>query len=138
MLSELYILKIFAFTLSIFFALGGMVPNSDFSQLTKIGFVIRHFSEHLQRAPQTDFDFIDFVALHYFNADNHLDNHKEENHGQLPMHSLGGHSLIWSFWTNHHSGYHPNEQFKEKAKFSFLNSTAEGFNFSIFKPPSIA
>lgn len=131
-------MRIFAFTLAVFFAFGGLMPNSDFSQLTKIGFVLHHFSEHIQRAPQEDFNFLDFVALHYFNADNHLDNHKEENHGQLPMHSLGGHLLIWSFWQNRQSEDHPDEPSKERTKFSFLNSTAEGVYLSLFRPPSIA
>jgi hypothetical protein len=132
------ILRTFAFTLSIFFALGGMVPNSDFSQLTKIGFVLRHFSDHLQRASQTDFDFFDFIALHYFNADNHLENHKEENHGQLPMHSLGGHLLLWSICETYQSVHHSDEPHKEKTKFAFLNSSAEGFHLSLFRPPSMA
>lgn len=137
-ISQVFILRIFAFILSIFFALGGMVPNSDFSQLTKIGFVLRHFSEHLQRAPQSDFDFMDFVALHYFNADNHLDNHKEENHGQLPMHSLSSHPLVWSCWPTQYSERYSAEPCKGKVKFSFLNSTAEGMVCPIFRPPSIA
>ena len=72
------------------FSSGACIPKTDFSQLTKLSFLIEHYQLHVEEAKLLgeSFDVFDFVYLHYINTDEHvpMDNH---NHEDLPFKSLG-------------------------------------------------
>lgn len=82
-------MKILSYILLFELALGSLFPAGDLSQMTKSGEVIDHYQLHVEAARQNgeeDFDFWDFVVIHFWETDDHQ--HPEDFHDRLPFHGF--------------------------------------------------
>lgn len=70
--------------------LGGLIPQSDFSQLVRLGELRTHYLEHKAEAlaENKKLSFLDFLYIHYINLNQHADNDHEEDHHQLPLQNI--------------------------------------------------
>ena len=61
--------------------MGSLFPFSDMEEVFKLPALVKHYQEHKERAAEEDFNFLDFLALHYLDADHS----NTEDHDVLPM-----------------------------------------------------
>jgi hypothetical protein len=70
--------------LSLLLFLGSLFPQTDVEEVFKIPQLLPHYLEHKQTA-QLDFDFLDFLILHYSPGSDHAQTpHPSTN---IPMHN---------------------------------------------------
>jgi hypothetical protein len=63
--------------------------NVFFAEAAKIPFLLEHYRQHTEQAP--NLSFLQFLSLHYQN-ENH--ERSDEHHGHLPLHSCGECSIV--------------------------------------------
>ena len=68
---------------------GSMIPNSDFSQLTRIPDMLEHYELHLEEIGDLDieFTFWEFVKIHFITPDDHEHDDNDE-HQNCPFQSF--------------------------------------------------
>ena len=127
----IYVVKILALFLSLYFFAGSLMPGSDWDELPKIANLIEHFQEH-QDLSAGEISFSDFLFLHY--ASN--SEHSKETDGKLPFQ----HTCSFTF-----TAIIPSTEFNiilsseypvHSVLFS-IQDTQECYN-SIFQPPQIS
>jgi len=72
--------RLFPISFAILLFLGSLFPFSDMEEVFKLPALLKHYQEHKQRAPKEDFNFFDFLALHYLDA-----NHSNAEEHDLPL-----------------------------------------------------
>lgn len=77
--------------MALYFFLGSFIPNTDFSQLTRIFNLVEHFQQHRQEtdAAGESFSFNRFISEHYTQT-NHHQHPNGHCHQKLPLHQFGG------------------------------------------------
>ncbi len=77
--------------MALYFFIGSIFPNTDFSQMTKIFNLVEHFNEHKKENEKKgeSFSLVKFFAEHYTQTGHH--NHSNGHcHQKLPLHQFGG------------------------------------------------
>ncbi|HAS42057.1 MAG TPA: hypothetical protein DCS93_16370 [Microscillaceae bacterium] len=66
-----------------------LIPNADFSQLSRVDYLLRHYTEHQKEAADKgqEISFVSFLYTHYVLKDDHQHSDKS-SHQQLPFGSL--------------------------------------------------
>ncbi len=90
-------MKIVSGILITFLFWGGVMPNNDFKELTKVPHLFEHFAE-LNNSVSTPLSFIDFLEMHYgAEKENHSDKH--QGNGCLPLqHSSASSGVVFVFY----------------------------------------
>ncbi len=73
----------------IYFSIGALIPNCDFSQLLKVKELVSHYNLHQQEAIMNNemMSFTDFLVIHFVDIDDHQ--HEDHNeHEKLPFQQL--------------------------------------------------
>lgn len=83
-------MKALALILALYMSLGSFFPQADFSQLPKVIYAFQHFQQHrqLEAAKGRTVSMWKFVEVHFFCPNEHGRGHEQE-HSQLPLHSIG-------------------------------------------------
>jgi hypothetical protein len=131
-------MKITVFFLALHLFVVSLLPNNNVFELQKLGNLLLHFEHHLT-VHQENIDFIDFIALHYFNAEHQQKDHAE--HENLPFHQHENTPITKIFF------YAPQIVFEviaifatfipEKKHSFFLQSLLPRLSFDIWQPPKI-
>jgi hypothetical protein len=115
--------------------LGSLFPQSDFSQLPKVIYAVKHFQEHYQQEAQASrsVSLWKFVELHFFNPNGHPRGHEQE-HSQLPLHSINSAFSVVEFH------FHSLPELALVKTFTSILSSDQsldlpGFLSGIFRPP---
>jgi hypothetical protein len=71
-----------------YFLLGSFLPQSDFSQLAKLGQLVEHYEFHreLATAEGQSFSFLEYLSIHFTHPDEH--GHHDNSHQDLPLQSF--------------------------------------------------
>ncbi len=72
------------------------MPNTDFSQLTKLPFLVDHYMLHVEEAEMAgeSFTVLDFIYVHYISPDDHT-HEIPVDHGNLPIKQISSSLNLW-------------------------------------------
>jgi len=74
-------LKFIATILAFYIFLGGLIPNSDFSQLTRIPDMMKHYQLHQEEIADLNIkiSFWEFIKIHFISPGDHEGNDGHQN-----------------------------------------------------------
>jgi hypothetical protein len=86
----------FAKFMALYLLLGSFLPQSDFSQLGKLGRLMEHYELHQELAASEGqrLSFLHYLSIHFIHPDQH--EHGEDSHQDLPLQSF--HSTLQIVW----------------------------------------
>ena len=124
-------MKISTIIVVIFLMLVSLLPKMDLEQLSKISYLVEHFSEHSEK---DGISFLDFLVLHY--GENSHSNHHSQK--EFPCQDVNA-NTIFVFVLVHQKSINFNTiTSATKTQFIYLESALLQFSSKIFQPPKIA
>ena len=82
-------LKLLAQILAFYMFFGSLIPNSDFSQLTRVADMMEHFQLHQEEVVKlnVDFSFWEFLKIHFITPNDH-EHDGNDDHQNCPFQSF--------------------------------------------------
>ena len=82
-------LKFTSLILAFYMLIGGLIPNSDFSQLVRIPDMMEHFQLHQEELADSglELSFWDFIKIHFISPNGH-EHDGDEHHQNCPFQSF--------------------------------------------------
>lgn len=130
-------MRVISLILSVYFTLASFIPRMDFSQLTHLDDIQRHYQEHLLQdvSSECSLSFTEFLYIHYINPQAHdKDQQEEHNHDHLPFLSYQYQFIAISTYGSERASPYSRETIYANTYQDPFHLTE--FSSSIFHPPS--
>lgn len=128
-------MKFITYILLIYYSLGALIPKSDFSQITQIDDLIRHYQLHQAEAKlmNQELSFWDFLYMHFITEAEHQHDNPSE-HENLPLKKISTSNILFCLDA---LGLEKDLPQYFTQSFSIFKGyfLAKEFIFSIFQPP---
>lgn len=124
------------YILLIYFSIGTCIPNCDFSQISQLDNLSKHYELHQIEALElgAELSFTEFLYIHFIEGDEHQ-HQNENNHQNLPLHALSNGIIL--FFNLPIDTKKLIVQVIEKRKETYLNTFyINPFINQIFHPPT--
>ncbi|MCB9081819.1 MAG: hypothetical protein H6555_08935 [Lewinellaceae bacterium] len=133
-------MRLLSWIMAVYFFVGSCFPGADFSQLPKVANLNAHFQMHRDLAllKGENLSFGRFLSIHFFKPQRHSDQHRPQDHHELPLQSV--HSSVLDQC--------PTQLLELTALLTHIETDAPSFHFlhiysseytgSIFQPPIYA
>jgi hypothetical protein len=129
-------MKVFAQFMALYFFLGSFFPWTDFSQLTKIPNVFKHYECHVEESVANGETsvFTDFLKEHFFSSMDQA--HQDPTHHQLPLKTI---NLDFQFVLSKVLPFQLKMPILQKVNFFNIRTLlGADFSSSLFQPPIFA
>ena len=82
--------RLLSISFAILFFLAALFPFSDVEEVFRLPALIKHYQEHKERAVGQDFNFLDFLTMHYLDTD-----HSTSEEHNLPLYEHECSALVF-------------------------------------------
>ena len=118
--------------------IGSLIPNSDFSQLTRVPDMLEHYELHQQEVMNLNIEisFWEFLKIHFITPDGH-EHEGNDDHQNCPFQSFCS-SITFALTTANFS-FSEKQAPASQGKLSYLNAFyLNGFVSTEIQPPTIS
>jgi hypothetical protein len=130
--------KFITFFLAVHLLLVSLLPNNNLYELQKLGNLLMHFEHHLT-VHKENISFVEFLQLHYFDAEHQQKDHAE--HENLPFHQHENTPISKIFFYSPEIVLQVTTVFvsfiPEKIHSFFLQTPLPRLIFDIWQPPKL-
>jgi hypothetical protein len=129
--------KYIALFLACYILLGSVLPQMDFSQLTRLGTLRTHYLDHVDEAEALgeSCHLADFLYEHFIcNHDDHEEEDRKDCHKDLPLNGINS-SISPCLFVGISSSLEINSPISKAPAFGSVSPHA-GFLTGVFQPPS--